>query len=168
LRGSIPSSLGNLRNLVNLLLENNQLTGSIPSSLGNLSNLVDLYLNNNQLTGSIPSSLGNLSKALYSNLYSNQLTGSIPSSLGNLKFLIICELFNNELSGSIPSKLFSGSINKLLLYNNMLIRPAVKFGCFPSLQLRVARAVYPTGQEKSILWLKSRFLGGKVRGVAGR
>ena len=62
LTGSIPSSLGNLTNLIALHLSLNQLTGSIPSSLGSLTNLTQLSLDDNQLSGTIPAELGNLTR----------------------------------------------------------------------------------------------------------
>ena len=34
------------------------MSGSIPAELGNLDELRDLYLNNNQLSGTIPAELG--------------------------------------------------------------------------------------------------------------
>jgi len=41
-------------------LYENQLTGSIPGEIGNLSNLLDLVLSSNRLSGPIPPELGNL------------------------------------------------------------------------------------------------------------
>jgi hypothetical protein len=67
-----------------LNLTNSGLTGSIPPEIGNLTNLINLMLYNNQLTGSIPSEIGNLSNLTNLNLYGNQFTGSIPSEIGNL------------------------------------------------------------------------------------
>jgi len=84
LTGSIPSTLGDLSNLMELYLDNNQLTGSIPAELGKMSNLRRLRLENNRLTGSIPSELGNLSMLRYLYLNKNLLTGSIPMSFINL------------------------------------------------------------------------------------
>src|SRR5690349_18274190 len=50
LNGTIPPSLGNLKNLNTLYLPSNQLKGAIPSSIANLSNLSELTLNDNQLS----------------------------------------------------------------------------------------------------------------------
>ncbi|MFN8357943.1 MAG: LamG-like jellyroll fold domain-containing protein [Spirosomataceae bacterium] len=105
LRGTLPSSLGNLSNLQNLVLTSNQLSGPILSSLGNLSNLQYLALNFNQLSSSIPSSLGSLSDLQYLALSNNELSGTIPSSLENLGNLQNLLLHVNQLSGPIPSSL---------------------------------------------------------------
>ena len=50
LNGSIPSELGNLRELTTLTLNFNQLSGPIPSELGKLSRLITLILSNNFFT----------------------------------------------------------------------------------------------------------------------
>ena len=46
LKGSIPSSAGNLRLLEMLYLHENELSGFIPSSIGNLTRLTVLKLRN--------------------------------------------------------------------------------------------------------------------------
>eukprot|EP01039_Chlorochromonas_danica_P005102 gene5101-5607_t len=59
LRGTIPSTLGNLRNLRVFSLSNNiDIRGTIPMGLANLTALQHLLLNNCSLTGSLPSGLG--------------------------------------------------------------------------------------------------------------
>ena len=54
----LPAELGNLGNLQELTLSDNQLTGEIPAELGNLSNLQELTLSDNQLTGEIHGGVG--------------------------------------------------------------------------------------------------------------
>src|SRR5207253_2789500 len=81
---SIPSELGQLNNLQELLIYNNQLQ-SIPSELGQLNNLRKLRISNNQLQ-SIPSELGQLNNLQYLWINNNQLQ-SIPSELGQLNNL---------------------------------------------------------------------------------
>ncbi|XP_022938561.1 probable LRR receptor-like serine/threonine-protein kinase At3g47570 isoform X1 [Cucurbita moschata] len=107
IRGTIPTEIGNLVQLVALGLETNQLTGSIPSSLGKLKKLNDFYLNGNQLSGTIPHSLGNLSELGRCNLRLNNLTGAIPSSLGRNQKLLSLALSQNHLTGTIPKELLS-------------------------------------------------------------
>ncbi|KAJ3299855.1 hypothetical protein HDU76_006207 [Blyttiomyces sp. JEL0837] len=102
LSGSIPSSLGQLSNLVFLYLSSNQLSGDIPDAIGNLANLQYLYLSSNRLSGNIPDALSNLSNLLELGLSSNQLNGDIPNSLSKLQSLKHLSLDSNMLSGGIP------------------------------------------------------------------
>ena len=122
LSGTIPHQLGHLSNLNHLKLYGNQLAGGIPTELGRLTNLRTLRLEDNQLTGSIPTQLGsliNLTTAL--RLDDNLLTGSIPTQLGSLTSLMNLYLNNNQLTGSIPTQLGSlTSLVKLQLSNNRL------------------------------------------------
>ncbi len=117
LTGAIPRTFGNYVNLEYLDLSYNKLSDSIPAALGSLPNLWILYLTKNKLTGSIPSGFGtgaNYLKHLY--LDSNQLTGTIPASLFNCNTLYDLVLTSNKLTGSIPStinNLFNLSILKL-------------------------------------------------------
>ena len=105
LTGPIPEELGNLSRLRGLFLHRNQLMGSIPDSLGNLIALESLWLQDNGLTGSIPSELGDLASLVQLDLRSNSLSGAIPRVLGNLSKLQGLGLDNNDLSGAIPPEL---------------------------------------------------------------
>ena len=131
LKGSLPSTLGNLSELTRLDLHRNRkspfitpglppengLKGSPPASLGNLSKLKFLDLSQNGFT-SFPSSLGNLSSLTHLYIYDNEIT-SLPSSLGNLSSLTHLSAFELNLSGSIPSWVGSlSSMQQLLLNEN--------------------------------------------------
>lgn len=101
LNGNIPVELGNLSNLLWLVLSGNKLTDNIPAEIGNISSLDNLTLSNNQLSGSIPAELGKPSKLRLIHLNDNQLSGSIPVELCALPLTILA-LSNNNLSGCYP------------------------------------------------------------------
>nr|QAS62422.1 LRR receptor-like serine/threonine-protein kinase EFR [Sedum alfredii] len=102
--GEIPSSVGNLsRSLRNLNFGNNRrISGSIPVEIGNLFNLVQLGMENNNLTSEIPASVCDVYKLEHLYLGGNNLNGSIPSSVENLTSLYILVLPGNQLKGSLP------------------------------------------------------------------
>merc|ERR1712085_179560 len=58
LTGGVPTQLGLLTDLTNLILEKNDLTGGVPTQLGLLTSLQSLQLQDNDLSGSLPSQLG--------------------------------------------------------------------------------------------------------------
>ncbi len=105
LSGAIPSELGNLRNLTELTLSANNLSGAIPPELVNLRNLTKLELSANNISGAIPPKLGNLANLTSLWLGGNNLSGPIPPELGNLVNLTALELAVNSLSGPIPPEL---------------------------------------------------------------
>ena len=114
---SLPKEIGNLKNLKVLNLTNNSL-GSLPSSIGNLTNLEELHSSMNKLT-SLPSWIGNLTnlKELY--LTINDLT-SLPSWIGNLTNLKVLYLDGNELT-SLPKEIGNlTNLEDLQLYGNNL------------------------------------------------
>ncbi|WRX27266.1 Serine-threonine/tyrosine-protein kinase [Theobroma cacao] len=83
LTGSLPTSIGNLKKLINLILVGCGFNGPIPDAIGSLSQLRFLSLNSNGFTGRIPPSIGNLSNLYWLDLADNQLEGPIPVSSGS-------------------------------------------------------------------------------------
>jgi len=123
LTGPVPSDLGRLTSLAQLWLDRNGLAGPIPSSLGNLTQLRDLGLDDNELSGPIPPELGNLTDLQRLTVSRNALTGPIPSTLGNLQELTVLSLGENALVGSIPPELGGTSLQELDLRFNDLTGP---------------------------------------------
>ncbi|KAL6285534.1 hypothetical protein ACE6H2_009924 [Prunus campanulata] len=149
LSGSIPTSVGRLRNLQALVFEGNMLQGYIPYELCDLDNLVYLLSGSNQLSGSLPSCLGNLAASLrtlslesnslsltipstfwrlafilHLNLSSNSLIGPLSQDIENLKVVVDVDLSNNQISGVIPSTIgVLRDLATLSLANNNLEGP---------------------------------------------
>ena len=67
--------------VVEINLDNNNLTGSLPEEIGDLTNLTSLNLDNNNLTGSIPPSFANLINLTQFDISNNALAGCYDESL---------------------------------------------------------------------------------------
>ncbi|KAL2664658.1 hypothetical protein AAZV13_02G174300 [Glycine max] len=102
LSGTLSPSIGNLTNLRQVLLQNNNISGNIPPALGNLPKLQTLDLSNNRFSGLIPASLSLLNSLQYLRLNNNNLSGSFPVSLAKTPQLAFLDLSYNNLSGPLP------------------------------------------------------------------
>lgn len=91
---ALPREIGQLSNLIWLVLKNNQLT-EVPTEIGQLSNLTWLDLSNNQLT-QLPKEIGQLSNLTELDLSNNQLT-QVPREIGYLSNLTELNLNSNPL-----------------------------------------------------------------------
>nr|XP_008353441.2 LRR receptor-like serine/threonine-protein kinase EFR [Malus domestica] len=128
LSGSIPTSVGRLRNLQGLSLHDNKLQGYIPDELCQLDNLVELNISGNQLSGSVPSCLGNLTaKFRKISLESNLLTSTIPSTLWKLTYILILDLSSNSLVGPL-----SEDVGKLKVVTEVNLSNNHLYGAIPS------------------------------------
>ena len=121
LTGVLPSELGTLLVLENLLLQSNQITGSLPTELGILSSLKGLYLEKNAITGIIPEELHMLTALKSLGLSQNQLEGTLSSRLGRLTLLERLALEDNSITGPLPREISSClALKYLYLLNNSL------------------------------------------------
>ncbi|WVY92103.1 hypothetical protein V8G54_037617 [Vigna mungo] len=91
--GHLPKDLLNLRELEDLVMEDNNFDGSIPNWLGDFKHLKALILGANMFSGSIPTNLGNLSTLMTLDVGSNTLSGVVSernfAKLSKLKSLYI-------------------------------------------------------------------------------
>ncbi|XP_041001237.1 receptor like protein 27-like [Juglans microcarpa x Juglans regia] len=146
--GEIPSSLGNLTNLIGLRLQYNSLHGSIPQSISRLVNLEVLSLNDNNLSGTVEFELFLRLRKLFQlqlsrnniSLLTNPSTnstfpkfrilclehcdlGEFPEFLRNQDQLEILVLAGNKIHGQVPKWMGNKSIETLMhldLENNFL------------------------------------------------
>ncbi|KAK8550130.1 hypothetical protein V6N13_118659 [Hibiscus sabdariffa] len=102
LSGTLSGAIGNLTNLRQVLLQNNNLSGEIPPELGTLLNLQTLDLSNNRFFGPIPGSFGQLNSLQYLRLNNNSLSGPFPASSAETPQLDFLDLSFNNLTGPVP------------------------------------------------------------------
>uniref|UniRef100_M1C6B0 non-specific serine/threonine protein kinase n=1 Tax=Solanum tuberosum TaxID=4113 RepID=M1C6B0_SOLTU len=120
LTGTIPTNLGNLRELRNLFLYDNQLTNEpTERELRFFNSLADCWMlryisvGSNPLNSVLPNSIGNLSSTIeYIYIGDAHINGPIPTSIGNMSGLTSLVFNENNLMGSIPPEI--GSIPKSL------------------------------------------------------
>ncbi len=76
--------MGNLTDVYDLWLQDNDLTGPIPPELGSMTQLRRLWLSNNRLSGTIPAELTRLTNLNLLLLYGNNLVGCVPPGLRSI------------------------------------------------------------------------------------
>ena len=112
LSGEIPTDIGNLVELRNLILGLTQLSGEIPNSIGDLVNLTELKIYRSDITGSIPPEIGNLVNLTDLYLKENQLSGIIPDGICNLvENTPNIYLYGNQLCPPYPECLTEEQLN---------------------------------------------------------
>ncbi|XWS30684.1 hypothetical protein CRYUN_Cryun23aG0007800 [Craigia yunnanensis] len=120
-QGLIPMCLGDLISLRYLYLDFNKLHSTIPFSFWSLKDILGVDSSSNYLNGSLSLGIGNLKALTYLNLSSNLLSSDIPIAIGGLKGLQILSLSSNILQGPIPESLGDlTSLETLDLSNNNL------------------------------------------------
>uniref|UniRef100_M4DPP7 Protein kinase domain-containing protein n=1 Tax=Brassica campestris TaxID=3711 RepID=M4DPP7_BRACM len=106
--GSVPRDIRNLIHLQTSQLYGNLLSEcpeKIPSSIGNITQLVKLYLSNNSFEGVIPPSLDIRGLVGLKRVdLSNNISGSIPGYFSSFPLLEYLNQSNNNFEGRVPTK----------------------------------------------------------------
>ena len=103
-----------------LILSLNELSGTIPSSIGSMPLLKELLLDRcPMLTGTIPDTFGNLQSLEFVSLWGNSLSGTLPQGLTGLPSLEVLQIQGNALTGTIPPFRSRGPMKRLKIGYNM-------------------------------------------------
>lgn len=111
--GTLPTEIGSMVSLRELVLDDQNITGPIPPQVANMASLEVLRLDVNFITGPLPSSLPQ--SLIEFRAEENAITGTLSPTLGNLLALQDFRIFNNELNGPVPTELSQLS-NLQILY----------------------------------------------------
>lgn len=119
LKGNLPLTVGNLRNLEYLDLSDNELTGRMPRELRKFDNLKYLDLSANMFKGTLPLTVNRLESLAYLDLGKNAFEGELPKSIIELSNLNSLVLADNNFTGGMPTGMENlKKLNKLYLANN--------------------------------------------------
>lgn len=119
LKGNLPLTIGNLKNLKYLDLSDNELTGRMPRELRKFDYLAYLDLSGNKFEGTLPVTLNRLQSLAYLDLGQNGFEGNLPNSLVELRNLNSLVLADNHFSGEMPMGMEKlKKLEKLFISNN--------------------------------------------------
>lgn len=116
---SLPSEIGELRNLTSLIIYGGFEGADVPEAIGNLTNLTTLTF---QQTGfvSLPHTIGNL-KNIKSISWTNNKFKALPEGMGGMTGLTSIQMYGNELEGGLPDDFINlTNLKTLTLYDNKL------------------------------------------------
>eukprot|EP01084_Bolivina_argentea_P292084 502056_1 len=126
--GTFPNCVGNLNNLRDLIMSENNISGTIPHDICNASSITKINLGKMKLNGTIPTCISQMKNLIELILLDNYLISTIPTEICKLTSLKLLVLSNNILTGSIPSCIWSTLINleQIHLSNNSLTEIEIK------------------------------------------
>jgi hypothetical protein len=117
--GTLPSEIGQFRNLRILDVSFNQFSGFIPPDIGNITHLIDLRMNANPFVGSLPKQLRNLLNMTIFSIAKTSISGTFPNWLNQYKHLKELTLAGNRLFGTLPDNICEcENLNVLVINSN--------------------------------------------------
>jgi Leucine-rich repeat (LRR) protein len=109
--GPLPTELGLLTNMNDIMLLNAAFPGAFISELGKLTNLYRISIAGSSLEGTVPTEFGRITTLTKIQLANNKgISGNLPSELGLLVNLTEIDIRGNALGGPIPTE-FVGLAN---------------------------------------------------------
>jgi hypothetical protein len=119
IRSSIPQALMESTGLIDLDLDDAELTGDLPwpSSPSTSRFRVLKFRDNPELTGNISSTLWQIPYLYYFLLGNTQVTGPLPAGGPSPCNLIGFEVFNSPIGGSLSSNFLEGCVESLVTLN---------------------------------------------------
>lgn len=102
-----------------IVFKSQGLAGFLSPAIGQLSELKEISLPNNQIADRIPPQIGDCRKLEILNLHNNQLTGEVPMELSRLVRLRVLDLSSNKLSGRLDFLKYLPDLEILSLSGNM-------------------------------------------------
>lgn len=145
---SLPPSLGRLKKLLTLQLNDHSLT-QLPPEVGSLSYLRILFLSNNKLI-SLPPEIGKLNRLWKLDLSWNHLK-DLPEEVGNMSNLQVLNLSGNQFTHITKAIGRLNHLTRLLLNYNELKSLPVEIGQLSNLKvLDLSNNCFPTGYQKEI------------------
>ena len=132
LKGTLPSSFGQMISLQYLDMQANQLTGEIPDEVLALAKLTSVNLSNQKgagLSGGLPTFSSNVLQSL--DFSGNSFSGSVPNDfLSNIDIDdIVLDLSSNQLTGELPQTLSRFSLPSIDLSDNKITGISGKIQC---------------------------------------
>ncbi|XP_077994057.1 uncharacterized protein LOC144447826 [Glandiceps talaboti] len=114
MRSRYPKSLTYLRHFRSMHMSGMGLYGKLPSSFGqNYTNLVEIFMENNNLSGFLPETVGYMTNLARFDIASNNFQGKMPENLTHLPNLTQVRLKNNSFN-VLPTTSFRSKQLRLL------------------------------------------------------